>query len=136
MMCGFLNECEVEEAGNRDSGRLALDHLTRNDRVLIKTSNSVYRFEFADPALRQGVLTGGTLNDAARGAILIGSVIEGADGRVSEITGLKVGARAVFYLASPAGMERLITSVVVNITLIRGDKVPLPADPSDRMFIC
>lgn len=137
MMCSFSNECEVEEeAGNSDSGRLVFDNITRNDRLLIKTNNSLYRFVFADPALRQGALTGGTLSDASRSAILIGSIIEVADGRVSETPGLKVGARAVFYLVSPAGMERLITSVVIKITLIRGDKnLPLLTDSSDRMFM-
>ncbi len=119
----FLNECEDQQDGvNNDSGRLSLDNMTRNDKLVIKTNNSTYGFLFADPALRQGTLSGGALTDAARGAILIGSILEGADGRASEIPGLKVGARAVFYLVSSAGMERLITSVVINLTLIKGDK--------------
>jgi hypothetical protein len=134
MMCSFSNECGVEEAGN-NSGRLVLDDMARNDRVLIKTNNSLYQFVFADPALRQGALTGGTLDGVSRSAILIGSIIAAEDGRAGEIPGLKVGARAVFYLVSPAGMERLITSVVINITLVRGSKSlsPLTAS-SDRLF--
>jgi hypothetical protein len=137
MTRSLLNECEAEEnARNNDSGRLVLDSMTRNDRLLIKTNNSIYKFVCGDPALRQGVLTGGTLDDASRRAILIGSISEDADGRKLEIPGLKVGARAVFYLFSPAGMERLITSVVITLTLSRGDKnLPLHTDSFDRMFV-
>ena len=137
MMCDFSSECEDQQAAvNNDSSRLSLDNMTRNDRLVIKTNNSTYRFVFADPALRQGVLSGGALTGAPRSAILIGSILEGADGRTSEIPGLKVGARAVFYLVSTAGMERLITSVVINLTLIRGDKkMPPVTESSDRMLL-
>ncbi len=137
MMHDFSSECEdQQDAVNNDSGRLSLDNIVRTDRLVIKTNNSVYRFVFADPALRQGTLSGGALSDAPRSAILIGSIMEGADGRASEIPGLKVGARAVFYLVSPTGMERLITSVVINLTLIKGDKkLPPVTESSDPMLL-
>ena len=137
MMCSFSNECEdQQDAVNNDSGRLSLDNMIRNDRLVIKTNNSTYRFVFADPALRQGVLSGGALKGAPRSAILIGSTLEGADGRMSETPGLKVGARAIFYLVSSAGMERLITSAVINLTLIKGDKkLPPATESSDRMLL-
>lgn len=124
------------EAVKHDSGRLSLDNMIRNDKLVINTNNSAYRFVFSDPVLRQGVLSGGALGDAQRSAILIGSIMEGADGGKSEIPGLKVGARAVFYLISPAGMERLITSAVINLTLIKGGKtLPLVTDSADRMLL-
>ena len=137
MMCSFSSECEdQQDAVNNDSGRLSLDNMNRNDRLVIKTNNSTYQFVFADPALRQGMLSGGALSGTPRSTILIGSILEGADGCASEIPGLKVGARAVFYMVSSAGMERLITSVVVNLTLIKGDKkLPPLTDSSDRMLL-
>lgn len=137
MTHSFSNEyADQVEVVKSDSGRLSLDNMIKNDRLMIKTGNSAYRFVFSDPALRQGVLSGGALGDAPRSAILIGSIAEGADGGRGEIPGLKVGARAVFYLFSPTGMERLITSAVVNLTLIKGDKnLPLPTDSSDRLLL-
>ena len=137
MMCSFSSECEdQQDAVNNDSGRLSLDNINRNDRLVIKTNNSTYQFVFADPALRQGMLSGGALRGVPRSAILIGSILEGPDGRASEIPGLKVGARAVFYMVSSAGMERLITSVVLNLTLVTGDKkLPPVTDSSDRMLL-
>ena len=137
MTQGFSSEGEDRQnVRNNDSGGLLPDNLSINDRMMIKTNNSVYRFEFSDVALRQGALSGGALSDKPRGAILIGSILEDADGRRSEIPGLKVGARAVFYLISSAGMERLITSVVISLTLIKSDeKLPLVTDSSDRMLL-
>ena len=137
MTRSFSNEyADQVEAVRNDSGRLSLDNMIRNDKLLIKTGNSAYRFVFSDPALRQGVLSGGALSDTPRSAILIGSIAEGADGERNEISGLKVGARAVFYLVSPTGMERLITSAVVNLTLIKGDRnLPLVTESSDRMLL-
>ncbi|MGA9773738.1 MAG: hypothetical protein WBV94_32205 [Blastocatellia bacterium] len=123
------------DAGNNDSGRLSLDNISNNDMIEIKTGNNIYRFVFADASLRQGMLSGGVLNDRPRSAILIGSIIEGADVEVSESSGLQVGGRAVFYILSSAGMERLITSVVISLTLIKSDKKsPFVTDSSDRML--
>jgi len=136
MMHDFSSECEDQQDAVNDSGRLSLDNMVKADRLVIKTNNSVYRFVVADPAMRQGTLSGGALRDTPRSAILIGSIMEGADGRKSEIPGLKVGARAIFYMVSSTGMERLITSVVINITLIKGDKkLPPVTESSDRILL-
>ena len=131
MMCSFSNECDDQrDAVSNNSGGLSLDNMTGNDRLVIKTNNSTYRFVMTDPALRQGLLSGGALSDTPRSVILVGSILEGAGGFVSDFPGLKVGARAVFYLASSAGMERLITSVIIKLTLIKGDKKLPPVTDS------
>lgn len=136
MTLSFSSEGEGQQDAVNNSGGLSLNRQIRNDRLVIKTVNSTYRFVLVDPDLRQGVLSGGALTGAPRSAILIGSVFQGAAGSASEIPGLKVGARAIFYLVSSAGMERLITSVVVNFTIIKGDeKLPPVSRSSDRLLL-
>lgn len=102
-------------------GEIAFESLKKNDRILIKTNNNTYRFSIVDAALRQGVLVGGSLGETPRRAVLVVSVTQEAGGEVSETCGLKAGARAVFYLVSLDGMERLITSAVSSLRLVRND---------------
>ncbi len=102
-------------------GEIAFETLKNNDRILIKTNNNTYRFSVVDAALRQGVLVGGSLGETPRRAVLVVSVTQGAGGEVAETCGLKAGARAVFYLVSLDGMERLITSTVISLRLVCND---------------
>src|SRR5262249_32859417 len=102
-------------------GEIAFDVLKKHDRILIRTHNNLYRFSVVDAALRQGVLVGGSLGKTPRGAVLVVSVSQEATGEVSEMCGLKTGARAVFYLVSFDGMERLITSAVSSLRLVRNE---------------
>lgn len=118
----FLSAPKGMEASGDDSEKPDLESLIGNDNVLIKTDNSLYKFLVTDSTLRQGKLSGGSLGENPRTAILVVSICESADGQVNETPGLSVGARAVFYIVSHAGMERLITSTVVDITLIRNGK--------------
>jgi len=106
-------------------GEIVFEDLKKNDRILIKTNNNLYRFSVVDAALRQGVLVGGSLGDTPRRAVLVVSVTQGTGGDVSEMCGLKAGARAVFYLVSLDGMERLITSAVTTLRLVRSNSEKL-----------
>ena len=130
MTSSFSSESEDREGPDDESEEPGPDSLMSKDKVLIKTANSLYRFSVTDAALRQGGLSGGTLGDDTRSAILVVSIREGADGHVNETPGLKVGARAVFYLVSHTGMERIITSVVTDLTLIRDGKAWSLSDTS------
>src|SRR5207237_312762 len=97
--------CQMEQ--------IAISELRKQDRILIRTANHTYRFAVVDPTTRQGVLAGGRLGDAPRRAVLVVSLLEG-DGLITEMTELKVGARAIFYLIALDRMERLVTSPIVN----------------------
>jgi hypothetical protein len=95
----------------------------KEDQILIRTQNSEYRFSISDPEERRGTLTGGTLGDKARDAVLVGSLVEG-NGSLDNVTaGLKTGRRALFYLTAKNGVERLITSMITSVTRnsLRGD---------------
>jgi hypothetical protein len=90
-----------------------------SDKVIIKTKNSLYRFSIENPSERQGVLTGGKFGDSPRRAVLIESLVESGGGVWSDMMGLKVGARALFYLQSPTGLERVVTSEITELTVVK-----------------
>lgn len=98
-----------------------LDDLRPKDKVVIRTRNSTYRFLITDPAKRRGVLTGGALGNNAREAVLIESFALEESAR-RETHGLKTGARVLFYLYSTRGAERMATSVIHELAVIRTEQ--------------
>jgi len=93
---------------------IAFNNMSDSDRITIRTQNSEYQFSVIDPAERRGVLSGGSLGAAHRDAVLVGT-LGGTDHLSADITGLKTGGRALFYLKAKHGVERLITSVITEI---------------------
>jgi hypothetical protein len=99
-----------------------LDDLKAKDKVVIRTRNSTYRFLLTDPAKRLGVLTGGALGNSTRDAALIESVAVEENAKLERSSGLRTGARILFYLSSPRGAERMATSVVEELVVIRSEE--------------
>ncbi|HXG95010.1 MAG TPA: hypothetical protein VNN73_21905 [Blastocatellia bacterium] len=93
---------------------MELKNISEEDQILIRTQNSEYRFSVTDPEERRGLLSGGSLGDRQRDAVLVG-MLGITDGLKSDISSLKTGGRALFYLKSNYGVERLITSVITGI---------------------
>jgi hypothetical protein len=81
---------------------------------MIRTQNSEYRFSVVDPDERRGILTGGSLGDQRRNAVLVGT-LSGGNNFASDASGLKTGSRALFYLTAKNGVERLITSIITSL---------------------
>ena len=96
-----------------------LDDISADDKVLIKTRNSEYRFAVIDPISHKGMLSGGALGDEPRVAYLIESRIKGEDGASREFPGLRTGARALFYLSSGLAIARVRTSEISGLTLVK-----------------
>jgi hypothetical protein len=96
---------------------IALDDINADDKVLIKTRNSEYRFAVIDPISHKGMLSGGALGNEPRVAYLIESRIKGEDG--CEFRGLRIGARALFYLSSGLAISRVRTSEISGLTLVK-----------------
>lgn len=98
------------------------DDLKPKDKLVIRTRNSTYRFLITDPAKRRGVLIGGALGNTTREAVLIESfgLEENAEPKTSY--GLKTGARVLFYLYSTKGAERMATSVIQELVVIRTEE--------------
>jgi hypothetical protein len=89
--------------------------ISPSDRIMIRTENSEYRFSVVDPEERRGILTGGSLGDHRRNAILVGTLTGGENNFASDGSRLKTGARALFYLTAKNGVERLITSIITSL---------------------
>src|SRR5205085_3183498 len=93
---------------------ITFSEIQPKDQLLIKTANSEYHFRVIDAEQRRGQLTGGTLGDGEREAVLAGE-ISGTGGLGQLAQGLQPGGRAVFYLTATRGIERLITSVITRV---------------------
>jgi len=94
---------------------IALDALNESDLILIKTVNSTYCFLVSDPVRRLGILMGGVVGGAGVAAVALGAEI-GKNGQVSgSFAKLYTGARAIFFLRSPDGPRRLVTSAVTRL---------------------
>ena len=91
-----------------------------DDKVVIRTQNSEYRFSVIDPQNHKGMLSGGSIGDEPREAFLVESLGKNESGSLQDFRGLKRGARALFYLSSSSHrVERVTTSKISGLTLIR-----------------
>src|SRR4029453_18349499 len=86
-----LPGCDVETT-------IPFEHIKADDKVVIRTRNSEYRFSLIDPLTHKGMLSGGALGENAQEAYLIESLARGEGGALEDFRGLKTGARALFYL--------------------------------------
>ena len=89
--------------------------ISPSDQIMIRTQNSEYRFSVLNPGERRGTLTGGSLGDQRRDAVLVGMLPDPEYSLASDSSGLKTGSRALFYLTARNGVERLITSVITGL---------------------
>ena len=95
---------------------IALEDIMVHDKVVIRTRNSEYRFSVIDPVNHKGLLSGGALGEEPREAFLIESRCKGESG---DFRGLKSGARALFYLSSGSKVERVTTSEISGLKLVK-----------------
>ena len=98
---------------------ITFDDIKADDKVLIKTTNSEYRFSVIDPRNHKGMLSGGNLGEEPREAFLIESLDKDEDGALRDFRGLKTGARALFYLSTGCAIERVTTSKISGLTLVK-----------------
>lgn len=101
---------------------ITLDNIHAHDQLMIQTKNSRYKFSVMNPGERRGLLSGGSLGDQAREAVLIGALPAEGQNALTESEGLKPGARALFFLTARNGIERLITSVITRLSYNSADK--------------
>jgi len=122
MNCSTLHDSGQRRAAASDGTcDLMFKDFEASDEVLIRTKNSTYHFSIDNPAERRGRLAGGRLGDAARQAVLIESFVDEGGGMWGDVSGLKVGARALFYLQTPAGIERVVTSEITGLSVVKGN---------------
>ena len=90
------------------------------DRIVIETRNSLYQFSVMDANQRCGILSGGQFTEEIRDAILMGALSAEGGFNVDHLS-LRTATRAFFYIKSSRGVERLITSPIISLMLIKGD---------------
>jgi hypothetical protein len=99
---------------------ITFDDIRPDDKVVIRTQNSEYRFSVIDPQNHKGMLSGGSIGDQPREAFLVESLGKTESGSLQDFRGLKRGARALFYLSSQGHrVERVTTSKISGLTLVR-----------------
>jgi hypothetical protein len=114
----------VHSLGRDLSSAITFDDIKPSDKVVIRTENSEYRLSVIDPASHKGMLTGGTIGDEPREAFLIKSTSKGEDGDSRDFSGLRIGARALFYLSSDDRIERVVTSKISSLTVVKAEERP------------
>ena len=93
--------------------------LKHRDSLVMETGRSVYSFTLTDKTNRRGMLVGGNVSQP-REAVFSGSLQN--DKGIWE-GGIKVGARATFFLVVPqdlSGFSQVITSPLIRIRVVRG----------------
>jgi hypothetical protein len=100
---------------------IAFNEISPSDQIVIRTQNSEYRFSVLNPEERRGTLSGGSLGNQRREAVLAGVLTGGENNFASDVSGLKTGSRALFYLSAKNGVERLITSIITAVRRSESD---------------
>ena len=127
-----MERCEGTYNGNNTEGQvIELDQLCKGDRVSVQTRRSSYQFSVSDASRRRGTLTGGALGNQILEAFLGGTISK--DRTDSDSSELKTGARAIFFIDLRYKAQRLVTSPITDIAIVKGDLAwkPLP-DPSNN----
>jgi hypothetical protein len=99
-----------------DVMEINFENVNPSDEIRIRTRNSLYKFAIVEPGERRGILTGGSLGDRRREAVLVSSIEGDESGEEESYTVLKTGARALFFMPASNGFERLITSVIIDVS--------------------
>lgn len=106
---------------NPNAEVISVDALNRGDRVLVQTQRSLYRFSISDAPRRRGLLTGGSLGDQTVEATFAGSILN--DCVEFDSWELKPGFRAVFFIQKGRITQRLMTSLVTEVNLVRNNLI-------------
>lgn len=93
--------------------------LEQRDALVMETGHSVYTFTVTDKPNRRGILVGGNVTQPRE------AVFSGALAREKGIweAGVRVGARATFFLIVPhdlSGFSQVITSSLTRVRVIKG----------------
>jgi hypothetical protein len=112
---GFALRTQIDE--------VSYESLDVNDEILIQTANSQYRFSVLDPAHYRGRLSGGSLGHQSYDVTFAGSVLEEMGRDLSEVSKLRTNTRALFYLESPTGLKRMVTSRITSLFVLKGESL-------------
>jgi hypothetical protein len=104
-----------------------------DDCLLITTADSTYCFIIEDPARHRGVLIGGVFGGSSVSSVLLGTQITKGGGRVSGLFArLCEGSRAIFFVASRDGVNKVVTSTITRLVHTRPRTAQLDCSPEVR----
>lgn len=109
-----------------DAMNIEVTKLNPQDEIIIRTKDGEYRFAVTDSELSRGFLTGGVLGSRHRDGFLAGVILPETL-TISNSKTLETGARAIFYLDSKRGVDRLITSMITELAIAAGSTAALRA---------
>ncbi|HET9531163.1 MAG TPA: hypothetical protein VFQ92_12475 [Blastocatellia bacterium] len=101
------------------SGEVTFDDLQARDEVLIQTKNNQYRFVIIDPAEKRGLLSGGSLRNRQREAILVGTLAENTRSFAIESPVIRAGERVLFCLIDGNEAENFFTTGIQRLAHLR-----------------
>jgi len=119
---------EMGEAGRKaymenpepKANELALNELNATDTIRLETKNHKYEFVVLDPAGKRGLLSGGSVGDNQREAILIGSMAKNTKGFDCDNQVVKMGDRVLFGIITDKEPESFFTTSIRSLSVVRG----------------
>lgn len=107
--------------GERGVRALVVNELRPGDRVVVKTSNSMYEFWVEFPELAIGVIRGGTVRTPTR----VRLSAENAGSLDASVEPLRVGEKARVVLLGPFGVavRGFVTSTIASIAVDGRDRL-------------
>jgi hypothetical protein len=115
----------MNTAGIRDSQKLVglsqsvmtLDcsNLGKNDLIIIRTQNNLYRFLVTDAKARRGRLTGESRKTDFPDAVLIGALIPDGEQMQTLNANLQTAAQAQFVIHQGREKKQLTTSAIIAL---------------------
>jgi hypothetical protein len=101
---------------------IEFDAIETDEEILIETQNSAYKFSIGNAATRKGFLSGGALGESSTVAILMGTILKEGERYINDPCGLRIQARAFFFIETENGMKHLITSIITHLVHIKHEK--------------
>lgn len=93
---------------------ITVKDLSAMEQISIHTRNSEYQFQIIEPLERRGFLSGGQFGEEQHEAILVGG-FTGNELRGRLSASLEIGACALFYIVAKERVNRLTTSMIINL---------------------
>ena len=97
---------------------IAFNGLSAADEIAIQTNNSHYQFLLIDPSEKRGILSGGSLGDRQREAILVGTLAYNTNAFAIDSPVMRVGDRVLFCLIDGNEAENFFTTMIQQLAHI------------------
>jgi hypothetical protein len=105
-----------------ENASIKFDQLKVGDKLILNTANSEYHFKITNAVERRGILSGGQLGNEAHEAVLY--CLTNSNLETLSDKQISVNEQAIFFLQTKVGLQRLLTSDITNLRLMRDHAIP------------